>query len=359
MLLAVSAFMSSSEIALFSLSRFQLRLLRERFRHAHRKIKRLLADPAGLLITILIINEIVNITLSSLITSAISRNWNDWQDAIKSLRLQGLLSAPDWALQTLAGIVVTTPIVLFFGEITPKAVAVRANNIVAPMNVGILSLVYDLMKPVRLVLNTLVTYAARKAGRDRPGPDIHTSIREDEFLSLVEEGHKEGTIGQSELELIRNVFEMDDRTVLEAHTPLGKLYMLPPDTTLKNAIAAMRGKRYSRIPVLGPGRRNITGILYSKDFMLAQLSPEVLEQPVSALMRKPFTVPHTMMLNALFRKMKQHKTHMAVVEKSPGETLGIITLNDVIETLFEDVIPEPEEGPPVPAAQKTTGGRPA
>src|SRR4051794_25548026 len=114
--------MSGSEVALFSLSRFQLRSLKERTRSSHRKIKALLSDPGGLLITILIVNETVNIALSALIAKAVAGTRFSWF---------GLQHAPQWTIDTMLGILITTPLVLFIGEITPKVFAARANQLVA------------------------------------------------------------------------------------------------------------------------------------------------------------------------------------------------------------------------------------
>src|SRR5690242_20051217 len=103
-LVLFSAYMSGSEIALFSLSRFQLRSLKENFRSTHRKIKKLLSDPGGLLITILVANEIVNVTLTTLVTKAISS---------AQLPTTGRLGQiPHWALEMVIGTAITAPIIL-------------------------------------------------------------------------------------------------------------------------------------------------------------------------------------------------------------------------------------------------------
>lgn len=331
-LIAVSAFMSSSEIALFSLSRFQLRAIKERLRIAHRKIKRLLSDPNGLLVTILVVNEIVNISLSTVVAHAVSRGWGN------SERL-AFLGLPSWALQTLVGTAITAPIILFFGEITPKVIAVKANQLVAPLNVTLLTWIYSALKPVRIAIGYITTTKSTSIEKD-----AGSLLNEEEFLTLVEEGHKEGAVHESELELIKNVFELDDRTVANIYTPLPQVHSLSATTNVKSALAAMRGKKFSRIPITGANKKEILGIFYSKDLLLANIGVVDLKAPVTALMRKPLVVTSTMRLNTLFRRLKQYKTHMAVVEGLNGESLGIVTMNDVIEALFEDVL-EPEMEP--------------
>jgi putative hemolysin len=362
-LVAVSAYLSSSEIALFSLSRFQLRSLKERFRSQHRKIKKLLADPGGLLITILVINEVVNIALSSIIAETVA-------ETPKPAFLSALPIAP-WALDTILGIIATTPVILILCEITPKVIAARANRLIAPATVGPLTVVYNVFKPIRLMIQAVVERVAKSASPPPSSPspasspssstsssskeeitgggqDTHNPqpmlLRESDFLMMLEEGHREGAIQQGELDLIKNVFELDDLTVADVFTPLPQVQTLTPKTTLRNALQMMRSQKYSRIPVITTSpqttKRQVIGVLYSKDLLRAKLEPELMSLAVETIMRKPIFVSPSMRLNAVFRKFKQQKTHMGVVQGSGGEALGIITMSDVLEALFEDFLPE-------------------
>jgi CBS domain containing-hemolysin-like protein len=106
----------------------------------------------------------------------------------------------------------------------------------------------------------------------------------------------------------------------------------------------MRSQKYSRIPVIGGGKRQVLGVLYSKDLLRAKLEPELMNLTVDTIMRKPLFVSPSMRLNTLFRKFKQQKTHMGVVQGANGEALGIVTMSDVLDTLFEDLLPEDEAG---------------
>ena len=339
-LIFISGFLSSSEVALFSLSRFQLRSMKERVRSGFRKIKRLLGDPGGLLITILVINEVVNISLSSVLTQVASR--------LRQNSFGSTGSVPDWAVDTLIGILISAPIVLFACEITPKIIGAKANQLIASLTCGPISLVYDLMKPVRIVLKHILDFISRKSSGTPPASPPDREIRGDEilkesdFMLMVEEGHKEGAIHENELELIRNVFELDDTTVQGIYTPLSQVRTLPMNLTLKMALIAMRGLQYSRIPVIGGDRKQVIGIAYSKDLLRAKLAPEMMGMTVAEIMRKPVFVTPTMRLNTLFRKFKQSKSHMAVVQDASGNSIGIVTMNDIFDALFEDLFPESE-----------------
>jgi CBS domain containing-hemolysin-like protein len=333
-LVLVSAFFAASEIALFSLSRFQLRALKERMRSVHRRTRRLLSDPGGLLITILVVNEVVNISLSAIVTAAVAKTH-------AASPVDSSSTFPPWARDTLLGLAITAPIVLFACEITPKVVAARANELIATLTVRPLSVVYDLFKPVRWALRRVVALVARlSGGKPDAGGSKEAILKESEFLLMVEEGHREGAIHSSELELIKNVFELDDTAASEVLTPLHLVQTLTVNTTMRSALTSTRGSRYSRVPVLSANRKQVLGIVHTKDLLKAKLQPELMSEPVTVVMRKPLVVSPTIRLNALFRKFKQQRTHMAVVQAQDGEPRGVVTMSDVIEALFEDILEE-------------------
>jgi putative hemolysin len=343
-LVFASAYMAASEIALFSLSRFQLRALKERHRGNHRRIKKLLSDPGGLLITILVINEILNIAISTLITGSISHS--DW--VREPAFLNRVFELPDWAYQALVGTVIVAPILLLLCEITPKTIAARANQLIAPLTVNTIDLIYDLCKPVRAILRQIVTLVSRWSGTPATGPGSHgadsqQTLKESDFMLMVEEGQKEGAVQASEVELIKNVFEFDDTTVAQVFTPIAQVRFLPVKTTIRQALVAVRGQSFSRIPITGKHRRDVVGILYSKDLLRAKLENRQMDESVAELMLDPVFVAPSMKLNALFRRFKQQKTHMAVVQKIAGEALGIITMSDVLDVLFDDLFPDAPE----------------
>jgi putative hemolysin len=336
-LVCLSAYLSSSEIAIFSLSRFQLRFLKENFRPVHRNLRRLLGDPGGALLTILIVTEILNITVSSIITHALSHN-----PTIDSLKPP---FAPEWVFETLLGIVIATPIILIFCEATPKVIGAKMNQLIATMTVGPLSLIYTVLQPVRMLIKLLLRLVPQskdnlmsldKNEKIRKKQQI---LKESDFLLMVEEGHREGAIRETELELIRNVFELDHTTVQDVATPMSQVLTLSAQTTLKEALNTVREQNYSRIPIIRSGnhKKDIIGILYSKDLLRSKLSPESGAITVATLMKKPYFVLPELKLNNLFRKFKQNKIHMAIVKNKKNEITGIITMSDILDALFEEL----------------------
>ncbi len=342
LLILCSAYVSASEIALFSLSRFQLRFLKENFRTVHRKIKRLLSDPGGLLITILVVNEVLNIALSARIAKFISKSHYAIPNSLGNF--------PRWAFEAILEILITSPIVLFLCEATPKVIGARANKLVATATVGGLTFIYKLFKPVRFLLKHLIRFLLssiyfifRNKKNEPQNQQNSTILKESDFILLVEEGHKEGAIQENELELIKNVFELDNTTIAEVSTPLSQVLSLSVHTSLKEALIAVRSQRYSRIPIIGSNKKEVVGVLYSKDLLRSKLQPEISQTTVATLMRKPYFVYPTMKLNSLFRNFKQRKTHMAIVKNTTGEVTGLVTMSDVLDALFEDFFTDDEE----------------
>ncbi len=348
-LIAISGFLNGSEVALFSLSKIQLKTIREKFKAPHRKIRKLLGDPAGLLASILIASEVVNIALSSLISSAVSSSHeNPWLHAIARGPLSGI---PEWATDVILGTLITAPMLLLFCEITPKVIAARVNTLIAPAVATPMSALYRFVTPIRFAIRIVEKGVKRiMPGSQREGPMISTAskLREEDFINLVEEAQKEGTIQSTELGLIRNVFDLDDTPVSEIATPLSRVFMLPQTTTIQQALSHMKegssGQRYSRIPVFGKNRNEIVGVLYSKDLLVSRHEKADQSLPISELMWKPFSVSSQTQLNSLFRKLKRQRTHLAIVTNALGNPIGIVTMNDVLEALLDELLIDEDEG---------------
>jgi len=338
-LVSLSAFLAGSEIALFSLTKFQIRSLRDRARGSYRYVKRLLADPGGVLGTILITNEIANIGISTLTGRAIGRN-------PYLGRLAELLPStfPRWILDTAVGILITTPIILLLCEVTPKTLGARANYVLAPLTVKPLHLLYEIFAPVRALMNWVVRFFAAK-NTSLPSTNTEPSealVKQNEFLMLLEEGQKEGTIQESEVSLIKNLFELDRTTVDEIATPISQTHCLQAQTSIGTALTTLRGTLNSRIPVLSQDRKQVLGVLYAKDLLETRFNSEISGKPITELMRKPLLIPGNTKLSTLFRKMTQQKNHIALVLGPHGDSKAIVTMTDIFDELFESVLPDDE-----------------
>lgn len=314
-LVASSALLSASEVTFFSLSRFQLRFLRESFPRAYSRIRALLSDPSGVLLTVLVLNEVCNVGLSTLIASEVTRH-----DA----------SAPWWQI-ALKGIGFSLPILILFCEVTPKIIAARLNQLLAPPLSGIVMLFYRLMAPLRHLVGALrLVNKKTKAA---------SAVDESDFLVMVEQGHREGNIHTSEFSLIRRVFDLDDTKAAEIMTPVSQLTLLPADMKVAEAADHMERHRLFRVPVYREARNKIVGILYAKDVLelvASQGASAVSTQKVADLAREPFIVNSDSRINHIFRQMRLNQTHLAVVADGK-RALGVVTMADILGELFEDL----------------------
>jgi len=349
-LIAISALLSSSEIALFSLSKFQVKLLRERFKNVHRKLKILTSDPVGMLITLLVSNEIVNVSLSTIISRSIAHDINTgWIHNFKLILSQ---FTPLWASDVLLGTLITSPILLIFCEISPKVLGARANTLIGPLGAGPLFQLYRIFSPLRKILGGFFNWFGRIVKGQSLSEQAQSilserRLKEEDFLSIVEEAQKEGAVQEHEVELIRNVLELDDTPILEITTPITRVFGLQAQTTLTQALDAIkddsRNQKFSRIPIFGKSRSEVMGILYSKDLLVSKLEKEDLQAPVSSIAWRPFSVHQNTRVSTVFRRMKKQRTHMAIVLNELNQAIGLVTMHDVLDALLEELLEDPDQ----------------
>jgi len=315
LLISCSFLLSSSEIAIFSLSRVQLKKIKDRSEPLFRRIRTLIGDSMGLLITVLLFNEIVNISLASILTST-------WVAPL------GL----DLRAATLLGIAVSTPVILVFCELTPKVIATRANELIISLFLPFLYLLYLLNKPLVALIRVFLP--------QQPLPELH-KLHEEDFMIIAEEQAETGNLHETELELIKNVFEMDDTRVEQIATPIRRIFTLSSHLNLEQAYQAIiREKGYSRIPVSGGSKEEIVGVLNTKDIVEVKVNPENRKDSIMTLSNDPLIVPGTISIDALFRKMKSKKVQIAFIKNAAGKVTGMITLQDILDTLVEEAFEE-------------------
>jgi CBS domain containing-hemolysin-like protein len=315
LLISCAFILSSSEIAIFSLSRMELKKIKARSEPVFRRIRTLIGDSVGLLITVLLFNEIVNITLASLITST-------WVAPL-GLSLKA---------STLIGVALTTPVILICCELTPKVIASRANQMIISLFLPILYLLYLITRPLVAILRVFLP--------NQPLPELH-KLHEEDFMILAEEQAETGNLHETELELIKNVFEMDDTRVEQIATPIRKIFTLPSHLNLDQAYQAIiKEKEYSRIPIHGGSKEEIVGVLNTKDIVEVKVNPENRKESILSLSNDPLIVSGTISIDALFRKMKSKKVQVAFIKNPAGKVSGMITLQDILDTLVEEAFEE-------------------
>ncbi len=322
-LLVCSAFFSGSESAMFSLDRFALDQLNEEERSSDRALRRLLSSPRSLLATILLGNELVNITISTVGLAAI----------------MALRSEYEW-LPWWLNIVVITPLLLIFGEIAPKAIAVRAGLAWARAVAIPLRLFGIVVLPFRVVLHKVATVLLGffDAAGESPLPG---ALRETQFKALVNLGEEQGVLDRDEAELIHRVFDLTDTPVSVVMTPRRDVVGIPLAASFEDILALIRDRRYARLPVYADDLSKIRGILLTKDLLRFAATGGTLDPgQLEAMLKPAYFVPPGKVCGALLQEFQDERGHMAFVLAEDGDLAGLVTMQDLLDELFEPVATE-------------------
>ena len=313
--LLLSGFFSSSETALFSISNIKALHIAKDGSKTGQLILRMKKDSHTLLTTILIGNNLVNIGASAIATSI----------AISYFKSN--------AVGIATGIM--TILILVFGEIFPKSFANNNNVIVARVVIYPLFWLSKLFYPFIYILN----FIPRLQGVKNIS---HETVTEDELMTMVEVVKDDGEIKEEEKELITNIFEFDDTSCSEIMTPRADMFVIDVSQTMDIEYILKTG--FSRIPVIEDTIDNVVGIVHIKDlfvnFQKLCASDTVKSIDVKLIMKKPYFIPESKKLDSLLQDFKQKKNHMAVVVDEHGGISGIVTLEDVIEEIFGEIIDE-------------------
>ena len=336
-LLWASAFFAGSETALFSLSRLQREAMATREDRTSQRLAAMLARPRRLIVTIIVCNELINIANSSLAATVTAH-------VLPGVRELG---------QVIIATAVMLPLILFFGEMTPKSLALRLGERWARAISWPLSLLAYVITPVRVLLQTIATGVLAVVGA-RP-MTREEGLREEEFRSLVDVGSEEGELQVAERRLIHNVFEFGDTTVGKVMTPADKVFALPYEMPLGRMVEAIQAERYSRVPIYktakaargsdgkrpARGAMEVVGILLAKD--LTGYYWGALEgHTVQDLLHPVLFVPRTTKCDQLFREFQRKRTHVALVVDEYGRLAGLVTMEDLLEELFGEIADEKE-----------------
>ena len=316
-LLLLSGFFSGSEASLFSLTTLHLHKMQEDKNPFFAYVQKLLAYPRRLLITILVGNESVNITIAVITTSIF-------------LYLFGIDGK--WM-----AIAVTTFTLLIFGDAIPKTFAVNypirfSTSISLP-----LMFFYKVGRPIAWVLEKISDLFVYLFGKTVP---VHSSVlTEDEFITLVDVGHQEGALEESQRDLIHRVFELADTMVSDIMTPRVDMFCLPISMSVEEMGKQIIKARYSRIPIYGIDKDDILGILHAKH-LLEEISKGSKTKSIRKLLKNPYFVPLERSAEGMLRDFQMRKIQMAMVVDEYGGIEGLVTLNDILGNLVGDIYDE-------------------
>ncbi len=309
----LSAFFSSSEAAFLALERVRLAHLVSTNTPGARRVAAMLEKPERLLSTILLGNNLVNVAFTALIT-------------IASLHLLG---EENEAIATVVATVVGTVLLLIFGEIIPKTIAVHRSERVTFWYAGPLLLIEKLMWPIVFILQSITNGTTRMLG---VSPNNRDSITESELLTLIDIGEAEGTFEPSEAELLQNVFRFGDRQVREVMTPRPEIVGIRRNATLAEFLKVYCEHSHTRFPVYKDHDEDIVGILSAKDVLKSMAVNGIsYDDNVTDVVRSVMFVPETKRTAELFKEMRSDGHQMAIIVDEYGGLAGIVTLKRLSE----------------------------
>jgi len=200
-------------------------------------------------------------------------------------------------------------------------------------------------RPFLYLCNLHDKIVMRLAGVAQTTPDQEQEERQEELLSVVEQGIMEGVVDEEEMEMIENVLELSDTTADEIMTPRTDMVALNATNDLQVVLETISNAGHSRIPVYENNIDNIIGLVYAKD-LLAEIGKNPSEFNLREKMREAYFVPETKPLRVLLHEFQNQKLHIAIILDEYGGTAGIVTIEDILEELVGEIVDEYEEMPP-------------
>jgi putative hemolysin len=323
-LLLLSGLMSGSETALTAIGRWKVRQLREDGEDPSGAFALLEKDPTRFITTLLIGNNLVNIAATALVT----------QIVLSLSRTYGFSESLAVGYATAS----MTLLILIFGEITPKSIAVHnavrfSRLVIRP--VYILSIA---LYPVGLFFTWIATRVLRLF---RLEPSTGPLISQSELRLMLRSAQESGVIEAQEQEMIRSIIDLEETVVREVMTPRVDVVAIDQDASLDELLSLTTDNGYSRLPAYHETIDDIRGIAYARDLLPFLGNPDALvETRVNDVMSQAQYVPETLSVMNLLRDMRLRKNHLAVVVDEFGGTSGLVTLEDIIEEITGEIYDE-------------------
>lgn len=314
-LVIMSAYFSATETAFTSLNRIRLKNKADNGSIRAAKTLELAEDYDRLLSSILIGNNIVNITATTIATVLCTMWFQQYGPTVATVAL--------------------TIIILVFGEVTPKSLAKESPEAFAMFSTPLLRFFMVVLTPANFLFTQwkrLMTRVFHKQGED--------GITEEELVGMVDQAENEGGLDEHESDLIRNAIEFNDMEVSEILTPRVDLVAVEEEATMEKAASLFAESGYSRLPVYHETIDNIVGVVHEKDFYAARYRGETM---LSSLKSQVIYTTGNTKISELLRILQTHKAHMAVVVDEYGGTVGIATLEDILEELVGEIWDEHDE----------------
>ena len=323
-LIVLSGFFSSSEIAMFALPKHRVDGMIEEEIPGASRVKALKEDPHRLLVTILVGNNIVNIAMSSIAT------------AVLSIHFGGLL-----------GVIIATfgitAIVLLFGESVPKSYAVENTESWSVRIAKPLKLTEYMLLPLVILFDYLTRQVNRLTGST--GAIETPYVTRDEIQEMIESGEREGVLEEEEREMLQRIFRFNNTIVKEVMTPRLDMTAVPNEASIDEAIETSIQSGHARIPVYDGSLDNILGIVHISDLVRDLNYGENHDLELEDLIEPTLHVPESKNVDELLTEMREERMHMVIVIDEFGTTEGLVTMEDMVEEIVGEILKSGEEHP--------------
>ena len=323
-LIALSGFFSSSEIAMFSLPKHRVEGMVEDEVPGAERVKALKEDPHRLLVTILVGNNIVNIAMSSIATAVIS------------IHLGGLYGV----IFATFGI---TAIVLLFGESAPKSYAVENTETWSVRIAKPLKATEYMLYPLVVLFDYLTRMVNRVTGSS--GAIETPYVTRDEIQEMIESGEREGVLEEEEHEMLTRIFRFNNTIVKEVMTPRLDMTAVPRDAGIDEAIETSIQSGHARLPIYEGSLDNVQGVVHIRDLVRDLNYGESADITIDDVIRPTLHVPESKNVDELLREMRENRMHMAIVIDEFGTTEGLVTMEDLVEEIVGEILEGGEEEP--------------
>jgi len=311
-LLLLSAFFSSAETAMTTVNKIYIMSLVNEGNKRAKTLQKIIDNPGKLLSTILIGNNIVNLSASSLATT--------WTTRVLGNAFVGIATG------------ILTLLVLLFGEITPKTMATLYAEKLSMAYAPIIYLLMKVLTPVIFIVNRLSNGILYVLGVDPKGKQ--STMTEQELRTIVDVSHEDGVIESEEKKMIYNVFDFGDSRAKDVMVPRIDMSFIDVNATYEELLNSFKEDGYTRYPVYEDSTDNIIGTINMKDLLLWDPKEKF---SIRDILRKPYFTYEHKSTAALLMEMKQYSVNFVIVLDEYGATAGMITMEDLLEEIVGEI----------------------
>ncbi len=314
-LIVLSAFFSSAETALTTVNRHKLRSMAEEGNRTAGRVLKLIEDPAKMLSAILIGNNIVNLSVSALVTTVTTQLWGS--------RFVGVSTG------------ILTLVLLLFGEITPKSLATLYSERFSLAYIHVIAPLTYLLTPVIWIVDKLsgVIFFILRVDREK----ARNLMTERELRTIVDVSVEDGVLEKEEKSMINNVVDFGDSMARDVMIPRADMKLVSVDAGFQELFDMFQKEGYSRLPVYGDNRESVIGIVYLKDLFFYQNQKKNTPFHVRNIMREPFFVYEFQKTSSIMAEMRNRFVSLAIVLDEYASAVGLITTEDLIEEIVGDI----------------------